>query len=207
MKARTLNAGASTTGTVQFRGRRGQAGFSLIELMIVIVVIAVLILAVARSLNGSTDEPRAQMLVKTASNFTSNWTLIAAKCSVSQTVAGSAIPVSGKNALDVVIEGDSAVAPAYKECYAKSSARALREVANKNGAGWQVESYPVTLTGGGPNSKLIVTYQRVPDEVVLKMAQGFTTNLNALASSDTTSDVLQYSAAASNLRSVMVRLD
>ncbi|WP_440569571.1 prepilin-type N-terminal cleavage/methylation domain-containing protein [Stenotrophomonas sp. STK17_22] len=207
MKANTLKAGATITGANRIRGQRRQAGFSLIELMVVIVIIAVLILAVARAVNGSTDEPRAQMLVKTATNFTSNWTLITSKCSVSQTVAGSAIPVSGKNALDVIIEGDSAVAPAYKECYAKSSARALREVANKNGAGWQVESFPVTLTGGGPSSKLIVTYQRVPDEVVLKMAQGFTTNLTALATSDTTNDVLQYSAAAANLRSVMVRLD
>lgn len=186
---------------------RKQRGFTLFELMIAIVIIAVLTILFVRAMNGNTDGPRAAMLIKTASSITQNFGQVARTCGVSYTVSGNPVPAAGKTALDVVFEGDTAVSSAYQACYYESSVRALRETANRSGSAWKIEEYPVQLTGGGPRTKFNVIYQQVPDEVALAMAQKYNTNLTALAASDTTSDVVRYSAASGGTRTVTVIME
>jgi hypothetical protein len=68
---------------------------------------------------------------------------------------------------------------------------------------FNIASYLISFTGGG-SSPISVSYAGVPDAIVFVMAQKFNPGLAVLAASDATSPALQYSVAASGLRTVTI---
>lgn len=182
------------------------AGFTLIEVMVVILLLGIVIALVASQMTGSTAGARGRLLQRTATATVQNIRMIAMSCGTTTAMTGNPVPVSGKTMLDVVYGGETNVAAAYQTCYGQSNVRALRDGVAQNGTTWQAGTYTITATGGG-TAKTSVSFANVPDDVVLEVARTYDTALTALAASNTTSDIVRYGAAANGARSMTMLLD
>lgn len=184
---------------------RIQRGFTMIELVIVIAVIGILFGVVASTTVGSKDGANSLLMLRAATNVASNWSLINQACGTTTAVASHPIPAATKTVSDVIFGGGSNVAAAYTNCYGQSKVLALTEVSQPGASAgvYNVAGYAVTIAGGG-TATLQIQYALVPDALVLLMAQKYNPSLTALAASDATSAVVQYSTATSGTRTVTI---
>jgi len=185
--------------------RQRQHGFTLIELVVVVAIIGILISIVIPNVISTQDGAKAQLMLKTSSSISANWSLINQSCGTSTAVTSSPIPASGKTVSDVLFGGVANVDAAYKNCYSQSKVLSLAEVAQASATAgvYNVGGFSVTLSGGG-TVPLQIGFLLVPDNLTLLMAQKFNPTLAALAASDTGSSVLQYSTETSGTRTVTV---
>lgn len=162
--------------------RRAQAGFSLPEIIVVVVILGILAAIVARSLGGSTDKTNATALIRMSQKLTDNWSMIAQTCGTTTDVDASPITTTADNALLLLIGGNGdassgafAVPTAYVSCYQQSKVLPLTDSAQWNGSEWRVSGYEPTLawddTTGQPT--LIVTYDNVPNAIAVATIQHF----------------------------------
>lgn len=184
-----------------------QKGFTLIELVIVVVILGVLALVVARQFGGSvTNGAKANALYEAANKVTQNWALLAQQGGASTTVASSPMILATKTAEDVVVGGSPYVAAAYQAAWSQGGLIPLTDLAQGTpGAGaYTISSYAFTLAGGGA-TPLEVTYAGVPDELVLQVVQKHGSGVTTLAASDATNAVVRYGTATAGMRSLTIR--
>lgn len=182
-----------------------QKGFTLIELAVVVAVLGILLAMLAPSILGSKDSSNANLLLKTAQDGANSWTLVAQSCGTTTDVVNSPVPATpgAAGAAAVIFGGSANVAAAYQNCYNQAHVRAMADVGQSSGSGYKVGGYTLALSGGG-TVPMEFQYAGLPDALVLMMAQKYTPSLSTLAASDSTSPVVQYSAAASGVRTVTV---
>jgi len=185
--------------------RAAQAGFTLVELIVVVIILAILIAAFVSNIKDAFTPSKSTSLLRSADQIFTALNLAARSCGISTAVTGNALPAPSKTLSDVIFGGASNVAPAYTVCYNNSQAKALTEVAQPTATAgvYSALGFNISLAGGGA-SPTAITFAAVPDEIVLAMAQKYQPTLTALAASDTASPVVQYGASAGNLRSVTV---
>lgn len=189
-----------------FKNPKQQRGMTLIEMMAVIAVVGILIALVALAMRDSADGARAKLNLRVATNIVSTIKQVANSCGTSTSATASPIPASGRTMLDVVFMGQTAVLPAHQACYGTAGVRPPRESVTKNGSSWQVGTQPISITGGA-GQVYAVQFQGVQEETALAMAKTYDANLQQLAASDNTSDILQYSSATNGTRTVTVLLN
>lgn len=183
-----------------------QKGFTLIELVIVVVILGILALVISRQFGGSVSNgAKANALYESANKLSQNWALLAQQAGTSTVVASSPLVDTGKTAVDVLIGGSTYVAAAYQPAWSQAGLIPLTDLAQGTaGAGaYTISSYPVTFGGGG-GSALTVTYTGVPDELVLQVVQKHGSNVTTLAASDATNGVVQYGTATAGARSMTI---
>ena len=156
-----------------------QRGFTLIELVVVVAILGVLIAIVAPNVIGTKDGANAQLLIKTAQNISTNWSLLNQSCGTSSAISGHPLN-DGTNTLeDVIFTGPTKVNSTYENCYKQSKILALTEVAQPGAAGkYNVAGYAVSFAGGG-NAAMEITYAKVPENVILLIAQKYDPNFKA----------------------------
>lgn len=182
-----------------------QAGFTLMEMLVVVVIIGILIAITAPYIFGSSDGARATAMMRTAEGAQKTLQLLNQACGTTTEATGNTLPDTGKTLSDVIFGGVQNVAPAFKACYAKSKVSPMTEIGVPSGTAgvYQVQGYNVSFAGGG-TSPLQVIFANSPDSVTLELAGRFTPSLTELAASDTTSPVVQYSTATGKLRTVTI---
>lgn len=178
-------------------------GFTLVELLIVVIVIGVLMSIFVRTTSGVDASARATALIKAADDIGGSISRLASMCGVSTTVASNPLPDASKTLLDVMIHGEADLAAEYQQCWRQSSSRVLADVITKEGTDYKVQGFNLTLAGGG-TAPLALTFEGVQDEVVLLAAQKYNSSLTALAASDTTGARVQYGTASGGARDLTI---
>lgn len=183
-----------------------QKGFTLIELVIVVVILGVLALVVSRTF-GSTvsNSSKANALYEATNKITANWALLALQANSSTVVASSNLILATKTAEDVIVGGAPYVAAAYQSAWTSSGIIPMTDIAQGvvGSGAYTILSYPILIGGGGGNP-LSVTFRDVPEEVILQIVQKHGTSIPSLAASDLTDRVVQYGVATSGLRDLTI---
>jgi len=188
-----------------------EKGFSLLELMVAIVIIGILGAVLAPSLGGSRQGAAAQNLLRTSQKMAENWSMISQSCGTTTDVTSS--PVTGSsaaNTLALLLGGNGAgtgqysVPAGYTTCYTASGVLPLTDSGqyDSTATAWKVTGFVPTLTWATGYFK--TAYAAVPDALVLLVRQQYDPSLGALAASDATHPVVQYSVAASGTRTMTI---
>lgn len=192
----------------QSRTRR-DAGFTLIELVVVVAVLGLLIAMVAPNVAGSRDGATGAMLDRFSQKLTENWTILSQTCGTTTDVANS--PVTGssaENTLKLLLGGQTTTAggydvpAAYDICYAQSKVLPLTDSAQWDGTNWKVAGFVPSLAWSSGSLK--TSYASVPDALVLNIAQKYDPSLAMLNPSESAHPVVQYSTVTSGARTLTI---
>lgn len=181
------------------------AGFTLIELIVVVVIIGVLAVIITRQLVNTSKGSKAAVLYESANKIRDNWNVLAITASTSNAVASSPFPDTGATALDVIFLGRSKVAPDKQKMWDQAGVVPLTDLVQVDTGVYKVSTYPVTLSGGGGDNPLEVSYDDVPDEVILLLVQKFGSNVADLSDTgDSVHPVIQYGPVGSGKRRLTI---
>jgi prepilin-type N-terminal cleavage/methylation domain-containing protein len=186
--------------------QKKQAGFTLIELVIVVVILGILALVVSRQFGGNVSNgAKANALYEASNKLTQNWALLAQQAGTSTTVASSPLVLTGKVPEDILVAGSAYIATAYQGAWTQGGLIPLTDLAQGTAGGgvYTIASYPFSIAGGGA-SPLSVTFNNVPDELVVQVVQKHGSGVATLAASDSANAVVQYGTATGGLRTMTV---
>ncbi len=154
-----------------------QKGFTLIELMVVVLIIGVLLVVVVPSIVGSQTGSRATLIQRIADTTANNWSLLTSQAGTTTTVLNNPIAVTpgSTGVADVLYTGAAKVAPAYLAAYNSTGIRALSHLVTKDSAGINyvvagTSNMAITLGGGGA-LPMTITITNAPVELVTNLVQ------------------------------------
>lgn len=191
--------------------RHAQKGFTLVELLVVLIVVGIIAVLAVPSLLGSTSSARAETLRDAATKMAMNWQIMNQSCGTSKDVT-SAITSAGTAgaSLDLIFRGTGLTA-AYSGCYNTSGVRALVEMAKGSGGSYTVNDYAVSVSGGSSvAAPYQVTFTGVPVDIALPLYQKLSAasgaaNATAMPSSaDTTDNAFRFTAPSGGTTNVTI---
>jgi MSHA pilin protein MshA len=187
--------------------QRKISGFTLIELVIVVVILGVLALVVAKQFGSSvSNSAKANSLYVSADKLITNWVLLTTSAGTSSIVAGSQIPTSGSDAMDVLIGGQPNVAAAYKPVWTQTGLTPLTDLVQGSSGAYTIMGYGTSMSGGSGVLPVKIIFNGVPDEVVLLLVKKYGSNVSTLSGlGDTTNPVIQYGVPSAGSRSITVQ--
>ena len=178
-----------------------QGGFTLIELMVVVMILGVLVYIAANSTSGTTDPANATAMRAGAKELTKSIGYIHTNLGTGMSATSNPLPVSGQSMLDVIMVGSSSVSTSYRTQYNQIAMRPLegdyKVVTRPSGStpgSYELLTYPVsfvTCTAG----KVCTRFQDVPTSTLTALADKFGMTYSGTAVS---SGPLQFTAADAN---------
>lgn len=182
---------------------RGQGGFTLIELVLVIAVLGIVISLMVTNLGGGADvSARGLRVIDADSKIRNSWALFGVGTGVPRSDMTGSNPgiANSNNAMDMIVCGRDYVATAYQDDYDRAGIRQMSEImkivtaptASSSGS-YTCEGYPVTASADSNN--ITVQFQKVPSEVVEYVYNKRTSSTFNAATAVTTGTV-QYSAVS-----------
>ncbi|HBN9635055.1 type II secretion system protein [Pseudomonas aeruginosa] len=180
--------------------KRGQAGFTLIEMMVVIAVVGVLILIVASSMRGSSDSANATAIRSSAKTLATAIGYLNTTLGTGLSATANALPKSGLNMMDVIMTGEDSVSATFLNAYRQqkmrpleSEYRVIQRASGTTPGTYQLVTYPITFVAC-TTGKVCIQYQNVPSETVGELAtRSGIPNFNAATAK--TTGAVRYTAA------------
>lgn len=192
---------------MNFKNSKLQKGFTLIEMIIVVVILGVLGAIVSRAIgSGASSGATAAALYESSNKLASNWSILTTQAGQSSTVSSNPLvdTVGGKTVEDVLIGGDSNMAAAYTKYWKQAGIVPLTDIAQRDAGGfYTINSYKLTLGGGG-TTPISITFDAVPNEIVALVVQKHGSGVANLATDDLTNSVVRYSADTGGKRNLTI---
>lgn len=186
-----------------------QAGFTLIETMVVVILIGVLAALVATQVGSAVSTgARSKTLYVSAQKIASAWSMIVMQTGVSSNPDGSPLLANASNKiLDAIMMGDNPpglVASAYSSAFSRVGVKPLGDIAElktlptTGTAGeYKIVGYPVTFASGGVGFVKII-YAGTPQELAKEVYETYTGNAFDPATVPPATSKVQYSAPAAD---------
>jgi len=169
-------------------------GFTIIELVIVVILIAILALTTVSYFGSSaSNSAKAHSVFESSNKLIKNFQILSAAANATNSIASSPLPLSGKTAVDVMIEGQTSLKDEYKRYWIELDLHPMSEVIYRDSSGrYFIEKFEFVMSGGGsiPNQ---IQFLNMPDSIVLTMVSKYinpTVQLNDAG--DTTSPSIHY---------------
>lgn len=178
-------------------------GFTLIELIVVIVILGIVMLMVARTTSGSSDPANAQAIRKGAKTLTEGIGYLHANLGNGLSATANPLPTNGLSLLDVLMVGRTAVATAYQNGYDQANMRPLESdfsvVTRPSGSTpgtYQLLTYPVSFVAC-TTGHVCTQFTKVPSSTVQELASKYGLT-NFVAATAVTTGPVRYTAADSS---------
>lgn len=152
---------------------RKQEGFTLAELVIVVVIIGILGTIVASQFRGSvSNSARAQALYSVAQKLTQNWGVFTQSSGLpTATTDSNPVIKSNNSAMDVLFDGADYLESDYQDDYNRCGLKPLADVvtvetqpsAGSTSGAYEVEGYDISVAVN--NDRFETTYDGVPTSV------------------------------------------
>ncbi len=185
---------------------RKSLGFTLLELIIVVVILGFLAAAAMPALFGSSDGAKAQLLSRASQNIATNVSMLSQTCGTTSDVVNSPIPATtgAANFVRLLFGGNSAANngiatnATYASCYTQARIKPLGEMGQFDTV-WKIGNFAVSLSGGG-TAQLGVTFSGVPDSIVLIAATSFNSSSTVTTSAGSVAGLLTWTASTTGSR-------
>jgi len=178
------------------------SGFTLVELLIVVVILGLISATVVATVSTNTDSATKLVLERTHRNMTNNWSQLVAAAGVPKTVAANAVLATNATAIDVLVYGVDFVVAAQQPNYDQSNILPLIEsftvdtvpVSGTSAGAYSVEGFGTTIAT--PSTREFTSiYASVPSSIVeLMWADQYSAAF--VPGTPQTAGPIQYSAAS-----------
>lgn len=150
--------------------RRGEEGFTLVELVVVMIVIGFLGVIVARQFTGGlTDSAAGQAMIRVAERVDENWRTFVSTAGVSLDPRNNEA-LNSESALQALcVDGEDDVASDYVSSWRRASISLIDDIV-EDGGSYQYDDYEVIFEEGNGHRELKVEFQGVPERIAEQVA-------------------------------------
>lgn len=193
-----------------------QRGFTLVEMVIVVIVLGILAIVAMNSLGNTQGSSQARALFDSAQKINNAWMVLRQTGGIpaDTTDANPAIK-SNNTALDALMEGEEFLESRYQPAYDAAGIAPLSDmgsitttpVAGSTAGAYEINGFPFSMAAGPSGEKMLYTFSDVPTDIVKVMWESnMSSDFDATADTTGTGDKIQHTAATGGVHDLTIAL-